>query len=85
MYLTDNDAAEVYANYEYFERPFEVECKVCRWPATGSQYELELQGWHLSSQGELCPKHAKELTDEQCISIPAANAGAATVSDEIPL
>jgi hypothetical protein len=63
MFLDSAEEAEYYEQYEYENKPHQVQCRSCGWFDEGSQLDLELKGWALSSKGEFCPKCARALQE----------------------
>lgn len=59
--MFENDAEreeyDAYAEQEYYERPYEVNCKVCGTTDHASQAQLQAKGWALGGHGEFCPSH----------------------------
>jgi Zn finger protein HypA/HybF involved in hydrogenase expression len=63
MFLDDEEEALHYEQFEYENKPHNVQCRSCGWIDEGSQMDLELKGWALSAKGEFCPKCANSLLE----------------------
>ncbi len=59
LYSVDNEQAakDAAAWQEYSDRELKVFCVICERVGQGSQLDLEMRGWTLNEESELCPAH----------------------------